>query len=124
MSDSTLPVSEPNSTSTLLDKPGVLVAKKHYLLVRWSHWLNVPILVGLILSGMSIYWASPSINTSQIRIRETSMWRRILESGYAATPGLHHYSSPPNWLYNHISLGRACWLWLCACIGSARTHSW
>jgi len=59
MSDSTLPVSEPNSTSTLLDKPGVLVAKKHYLLVRWSHWLNVPILVGLILSGMSIYWASP-----------------------------------------------------------------
>src|SRR5882724_2485620 len=47
----------------------------------------------------------PSINTSQIRIRETSMWRRILESGYAATPGLHHYSSPPNWLYNHISLG-------------------
>ena len=59
MSDSTLPVSELNSTSTLLDKPGVLVAKKHHLLVRWSHWLNVPILVGLILSGMSIYWASP-----------------------------------------------------------------
>src|SRR5467141_250426 len=59
MSDSTLPVSEPNSTSTLLDKPGVLVAKKHHLLVRWSHWLNVPILVGLILSGLSIYWASP-----------------------------------------------------------------
>jgi len=42
MSDSTLPVSEPNSTSTLLDKPGVLVAKEASSLVRWSHWLNLP----------------------------------------------------------------------------------
>lgn len=34
MSDSTLPASEPNSTSTLPEEPGVLVAKKHHLLVR------------------------------------------------------------------------------------------
>jgi hypothetical protein len=27
--------------------------------VRRSHWLNVPILLGLILSGISIYWSSP-----------------------------------------------------------------
>jgi hypothetical protein len=59
MSHSTLPASEPNSTSALGEKPGVLVARKHHLLVRWSHWLNVPILLGLILSGISIYWASP-----------------------------------------------------------------
>ena len=37
----------------------VRVVSKHHLLVRWSHWLNIPILLGLILSGMSIYWASP-----------------------------------------------------------------
>ena len=24
-----------------------------------SHWLNVPVLLGLILSGVSTYWASP-----------------------------------------------------------------
>src|SRR5712664_1113153 len=59
MSHSTPPANEPNSTSTLLEEPGVLVARKHHLLVRWSHWLNVPILLGLILSGISIYWASP-----------------------------------------------------------------
>src|ERR1700729_4324459 len=51
-------------TSTLPEQPGVLVAavlvaKRHHLLVRWSHWLNVPILLGLILSGISIYWSSP-----------------------------------------------------------------
>ena len=59
MSDPTLPACEPNPTSTLLEEPGVLVAKKHHLLVRWSHWLNLPILLGLIASGISIYWASP-----------------------------------------------------------------
>src|SRR5258708_9779742 len=59
MSHSTLPDCEPNSASTLPEQPGVLVVRKHHLLVRWSHWLNVPILLGLILSGISIYWASP-----------------------------------------------------------------
>jgi hypothetical protein len=54
MSHSTPPGSKPNSTSTLLEEPGVLVAKKHHVLVRCSHWLNVPILLGLILSGVSI----------------------------------------------------------------------
>jgi cytochrome b subunit of formate dehydrogenase len=59
VSRSAPPDKEPNSTSTLLEQPGVLVTKKYHFLVRWSHWLNVPILVGLILSGISIYWASP-----------------------------------------------------------------
>jgi len=47
------------ATSTPGRQPGVLVVRRHDLLVRCSHWLNVPILVGLILSGVSIYWASP-----------------------------------------------------------------
>jgi hypothetical protein len=38
---------------------GVLVVCRHHLLVRSSHWLNVPILLGLVLIGVSIYWASP-----------------------------------------------------------------
>src|SRR6202451_4524216 len=50
---------EPKSTSTLLVQPAVLVVKSHHILVRWSHWLNVPLLLGLVLSGISIYWASP-----------------------------------------------------------------
>jgi hypothetical protein len=54
-----LPHDEPKSTSTFPEQPGVLVVRKHHFLVRWSHWLNLPILLGLILSGISIYWASP-----------------------------------------------------------------
>src|ERR1700722_7046660 len=59
MSLSTPPDCESKPTSTLPEEPGVLVVRKHHFLVRWSHWLNVPILLGLILSGISIYWASP-----------------------------------------------------------------
>jgi thiosulfate reductase cytochrome b subunit len=37
----------------------LVVVPKHHALVRLSHWLNVPFLLGLIVSGLSIYWASP-----------------------------------------------------------------
>jgi len=99
----------------------VLVAKKHHLLVRWSHWLNVPILLGLILSGISIYWASPVYqhkpdpNTGNVDVAaDIGMWI------CAHVPRLHQYSSPPDWLYNHMSLGPGMLAlalrlhWLCA----------
>ena len=35
------------------------VVIKHHPLVRLSHWLNVPLLLGMIASGLAIYWASP-----------------------------------------------------------------
>jgi thiosulfate reductase cytochrome b subunit len=90
-------------------------------LVRWSHWLNVPILLGLILSGISIYWASPVYqhkpdpNTGSIDVAaDIGIWI------CSHVPGLHHYSSPPDWLYNHLSLGPGMLAlalrlhWLCA----------
>jgi len=49
------------------------------------------------------------------------MSQRILESGYAPMcPGQHHYSSPPDWIYNRMSLGPGMLAsalrlhWLCA----------
>ncbi|MGA8872211.1 MAG: cytochrome b/b6 domain-containing protein [Candidatus Acidiferrales bacterium] len=76
------------------------------MLVRWSHWLNVPILLGLILSGMSIYWASPVYQhkpdptTGNVDfVADVGNWICV------HVPGLHHYSSPPDWVYNHMSLG-------------------
>src|SRR5207237_1987756 len=38
---------ERNATSTPECKAGVRVVRRHHLLVRCSHWLNVPILLGL-----------------------------------------------------------------------------
>ena len=61
---------EPHATSTLLAQPAVLVVKRHHILVRWSHWLNVPLLLGLVLSAISIYWASAATVSTPIHHRE------------------------------------------------------
>ena len=36
----------------------VPVLKKHPLAIRWFHWLNFPILLCMIWSGLLIYWAN------------------------------------------------------------------
>jgi len=84
----------------------VLVVKRHHFLVRWSHWMNVPLLLGLVLSGISIYWASPIYqhkpdpNTGNFDVAaDIGIWI------CAHVPGQHNYASPPDWIYNHISLG-------------------
>jgi thiosulfate reductase cytochrome b subunit len=98
----TLPITE----SRPVKESGVSIIRKHQLLVRLSHWLNVPILLGLILSGMSIYWASP---VYQHRLDpQTGKVDVVADIGVwicAHVPGLHHYSSPPDWVYHHMSLG-------------------
>ncbi|MGB7202605.1 MAG: cytochrome b/b6 domain-containing protein [Pyrinomonadaceae bacterium] len=33
--------------------------RKHSLATRWMHWINFPLLVVMIWSGLLIYWASP-----------------------------------------------------------------
>lgn len=112
---------QPGSASGSLVQPGVLVVKRHNILVRWSHWLNVPLLLGLILSGISIYWASPIYqhkpdpNTGNFDVAaDVGIWI------CAHAPGQHHYASPPDWIYNHMSLGPGMlavalrFHWLCA----------
>jgi thiosulfate reductase cytochrome b subunit len=34
------------------------LTKKHPLAIRWFHWLNFPILLMMIYSGLMIYWAN------------------------------------------------------------------
>ena len=85
---------------------GVLVVLRHHLLVRCSHWLNAPILLGLTLSGVSIYWASPVYKHKPDPM--TGNFDPLADIGIwicAHVPGLHQYSSPPDWFYNNISLG-------------------
>jgi len=112
---------ERTATSTPESEAGVRVVGRHHLLVRCSHWLNVPILLGLILSGVSIYWASPVYRHKPNP--QTGSFDPLADVGIwmcAHVPGLHHYSSPPDWVYNHISLGPGMLAvalrlhWLCA----------
>ena len=121
MGCSTTPRKEGISTSTIPEQPGVLVVKRHQLLVRWSHWLNVPILLGLSLSGISIYWSSPIYQHTPDPL--TGNFDVAAHIGIwicAHVPGLHHYNSPPDWIYSHMSLGPGMLApalrihWLCA----------
>lgn len=83
----------------------VRIQPRHHLLVRWAHWTTIPLLLGLILSGISIYWSAPIF---QHPTDSTENFDRAADIGIwlcAHVPGLHHYSSPPDWLYNHLSLG-------------------
>jgi thiosulfate reductase cytochrome b subunit len=126
MRPSATPVKEALSTSTLAERPRVLVApvllvKRHHLLVRWSHWLNVPILLGLILSGISIYWSSPIYQHRPDPV--TGNFDVAADIGIwicTHVPGMHQYKSLPNWIYDHTSLGPGMLAlalrlhWLCA----------
>ena len=112
---------EAMATSTPESEAGVRVVRRHHLLVRCSHWLNVPILLGLILSGISIYWASPVYRHKPDP--QTGSFDLLADVGIwicAHVPGLHNYSSPPDWVYNQIGLGPGMLAvalrlhWLCA----------
>jgi thiosulfate reductase cytochrome b subunit len=35
------------------------MAHKHSLAVRWHHWINFPLLIVMLWSGLLIYWANP-----------------------------------------------------------------
>jgi thiosulfate reductase cytochrome b subunit len=129
------------ATSAPESQAGVLVVRRHHLLVRCSHWLTVPVLLGLILSGVSIYWASPVYQHTPDA--QTGIVDPLGDVGIwicAHVPGLRQYSRPPDWVYNHMSLGPGLLAsalrlhWLCAylfmlnglvfVIGSAMGGGW
>jgi thiosulfate reductase cytochrome b subunit len=94
------------TTGARASKPRALVVRRHHLLVRISHWLTIPLLLGLILSGISIYWASPIYQHDPNPT--TGSFDYFADAGIwicAHIPWLHHYADPANWVYNHGSLG-------------------
>ncbi len=48
--------------------------KKHPLAIRWFHWINFPLLVVMIWSGLLIYWAYPVYLGLDI---DQSTWRAL-----------------------------------------------
>jgi thiosulfate reductase cytochrome b subunit len=80
------------------------IVSKHHALVRWTHWINVPLLFGLIASGLAIYWAAPVFVrpvTSPHHSRDY-----LMDFGRAIANTLHDDAGDPRlWIYNHFSLG-------------------
>jgi len=80
----------------------VPVVTKHHGLVRWTHWLNVPLLLGLIASGLSIYWAAPVFQHPRDPVSGS---REYLQDAGLAIANLLRDRGAGNWIYEHFSLG-------------------
>jgi thiosulfate reductase cytochrome b subunit len=83
-----------------------VVVPKHHALVRLSHWLNVPILAVLIVSGISIYWASPVFLHAPDR--KTGSADYLADAGIwivKHVPGVSPSPHPQTWIYNHLGIG-------------------
>jgi thiosulfate reductase cytochrome b subunit len=79
---------------------------KHHWLVRVAHWANVPILSGMIASGLSIYWAAPVYQHLAGQVGGRGDYLGDLGSwAVAHLPGQAGYARPDRWFYNHASLG-------------------
>jgi thiosulfate reductase cytochrome b subunit len=82
------------------------VVPKHHALVRITHWANIPLLAGMIFSGLSIYWAAPVLKHAPDR--QTGSIDYFADLGYWAVahlPGQSHFEKPRFWFYDHFSLG-------------------
>src|SRR5258707_15727397 len=98
--------SERMATGARAPRTRALIVCRHHLLVRISHWLTIPFFLGLILSGISIYWASPVYQHNPDP--QSGTFDYFANAGIwicAHIPWLRHCADPANWVYNHISLG-------------------
>lgn len=100
MSSATAAASAPASLSARR------VVVKHHALVRLSHWLNVPLLFGLITTGLSIYWASPVFSHAPDRVtRSTDYLADIGIWVVRHVPGAGATKDPGGWIYDRVGIG-------------------
>lgn len=85
------------------DHSTVRVVPKHHGLVRLTHWVNVPLLLGLIASGLSIYWAAP-VFVHRMADGRAGDYVAELGSSIARTLG-DGGARPYTWIYDHFGLG-------------------
>jgi thiosulfate reductase cytochrome b subunit len=81
----------------------VRVANKHDGLVRASHWAHVPLLLGLILSGLAIYWAAPVFRHAPTPGNARGDY--LVDIGRALAPFFGGRGQTRYWLYERFSVG-------------------
>jgi thiosulfate reductase cytochrome b subunit len=88
-----------------MERPAIVrVVRKHHVLVRIAHWLNVPLLFGMIASGLAIYWAAPVFLHARDPVTGSRDYLADLGAGIARA--LHDTAGDPrNWIYVHFGLG-------------------
>jgi thiosulfate reductase cytochrome b subunit len=85
-------------------QPSIRLAEKHPLAIRWTHWINFPLLFIMIWSGLLIYWADsipPGTHTGEVYRVGIGSWTlfrlfpewfwKILDAPYRLTEGLGYH---------------------------------
>lgn len=97
-----MPDAAPAEREALPD-PVRRVVVRHHAFVRCSHWANVPLLFGLIASGLAIYWAAPVFLHARDPV--TGSRDYVVDLGHAISGLFGVRSGGGNWVYDHLSLG-------------------
>src|SRR5262249_18753004 len=85
-------------------KDRLRVVSKHHALVRLTHWINVPLVLGLVASGLAIYWAAPVFTHAPDPVTRSRDY--LMDLGSAIAGLLHDRGGPPYaWIYDHFGLG-------------------
>ena len=103
MAASTQPAATPVAPAAPAQVERVRVVHKHHALVRLTHWANVPLLFGLIASGLAIYWAAPVFTHARDPITHSRDY--LVDLGRAIANALRAPGDPRTWIYQHLSLG-------------------
>ncbi len=92
-----------SAKAVVADAP-VRVVPKHHALVRLAHWGNLPLLLGLVASGLSIYWASPVFRHAPDPV--TGQREYLADLGLRIAALLRDRGgNPAHWIYDHFGLG-------------------
>src|SRR6266508_1534269 len=87
------------------DAQAVSVADKHDGLVRLAHWVHVPLLLGLIATGLAIYWAAPVFHHAPAPGNPRGDY--LVDAGRALASFFGGRGDPRHWVYDRLSLGPA-----------------
>jgi thiosulfate reductase cytochrome b subunit len=83
----------------------VVVARKHDGLVRMAHWAHVPLLLGLIASGLAIYWAAPVFHHAPSPANPRGDY--LIDVGRTLASWFGGRGDTRFWLYEKVSVGPA-----------------
>jgi thiosulfate reductase cytochrome b subunit len=81
----------------------VRVVDQHDGLVRAAHWVHVPLLFGLILTGLAIYWAAPVFRHAPTPGNPRGDY--LVDVGRALAPLFGETRDMPYWFYDRLSVG-------------------
>jgi thiosulfate reductase cytochrome b subunit len=68
--------------------------KKHPLVIRWCHWINVPVLAVMIWSGLLIYWAN---DVYRVEVGGVTLFHFFPDAFYRALHLEYHLAEGMAW---------------------------